>query len=224
MMPVQWLLVFCDPPPCPEGAGWRERLLYRGLSLLRPGFRHVFAVRPSEAFDGWVMVNPHSGSLDVVEVPRDAVFWWDGSPLLGEQWFDSLFVMAERGLVHLAVVVGVQRQEFQPRGLLTCVAVVKHLIGWNKSGTTFTPWQLYRAVSHEGVQAMGGVFGGGGGKPDTSAADKARADAEREKEELKKKNQAKLSAMRARQSGGRGSLLDFAGASGGTGASDQLGG
>lgn len=221
-MPVRWLLVFCDPPPCPDGAGWRERLACMALGWLRPGFRHVFALREAEAFDGWVLVNSHFGSLDVIEVPRDGVFWWEGAALSGGEWFDSLFTMEGMGIVRLALANGVQRSaEFLPRGPLTCVSVVKHLLGWNKSGTTLTPWQLYRAATSHGGRTMGGFFGGGS-KPDTSAADKARADAEREKEELKKKNQSKLAAMRARQGSGRGSLLDFQGAGGES--TDKLGG
>jgi hypothetical protein len=223
VIPTLWLLVFCDPPPCPEDVGWKERLLYRGLQLLRPGFRHVFAVREAEAFDGWVVVNPHSGSLDVVEVPADGVFWWDGTPVNGGQWFDSLFILEGKGLVHLATAVGVSRCEFLPRGPLTCVSVVKHLLGWNRSGTTLTPWQLFQSLTRR-AKAMGGMFGGGGGSPDTSAADEQRAQLAQEKEELRKKNQAKLANMRARTGGGRGSLLDFAGTAAGGQPADKLGG
>lgn len=220
MTPTRWLLVFCDPPPLPSGAGWKERLLYRGLQLLRPGFRHVFAVREADAFDGWVVVNPHSGSIDVVEVPRGAVFWWDGIAVEGGQWFEALFLAEDQGKAALAFFTGTPRQEFLARGLLTCVSVVKHCLGWNKHGTTLTPWQLYQALQPREVR-MGGMFGGGGGSPDTGAADEERARLASEREDTRKKNQAKLANMRARQGSGRNSLLDFVGSGGQS--SDQLG-
>lgn len=207
---TRWLLVFCDPPPWRGVDGWLERLACFVMARLRPGFRHVFAVRESEAFDGFVVVNPHFGNLDLMEVPRAAVFQWEGAELLGAEWFDSLFTMEEMGIVHLVVAEGHSRSKLLPRGMLTCISVVAHLIGWNKSSTLLTPWRLYRAINGQGDGSMGGFFGGGD-KPDTSAADKARADAEREKEELKLKNKAKLDSMRARQGSGRGSLLDWSG-------------
>lgn len=224
MTDALWLLVFCDAAPLPAGAGWKERLLYWGLDRLAPGFRHVFALREADAFDGWIMVNPHSGGLDVVEVPRDGVFWWEGMPVLGEQWFDALFLAAEHGVTHLVTCYGVRRMEFLPRGFLTCVSVVKHLLGENKYGTWLTPWQLYHGLLKRRRVAMGGVFGGGGGSPDTSAADAERERLRQEKDDLKRRNKAKADNMKARQGGGRGSLLDFVGAAGEQQPSDKMGG
>jgi hypothetical protein len=67
-MAETWTLIFSDPGPLAADAMRRDRVLYWGLRRLKPGFRHVFAMRPAERFAGWIVANWHSGRLDVIAV------------------------------------------------------------------------------------------------------------------------------------------------------------
>jgi hypothetical protein len=188
---VAWLVAFCDPEPLAVDAPWRDRLLHRFLcALLRPGFRHCYAMRPARG-GGWLLFNPHSARTDILDLPDGAY---------------AAYVLAEAAAGRGAAVAVAARcpRSWMPRGLFTCVASVAHLIGvpgrpWS------TPYSLYRHLKQEEL-AMGGVFSAP--KADTSAAEAAAAKAQAEADELKAKNEARLRALRAGSSGR--SLLTFA--------------
>ncbi len=185
-----WLVAFCDPEPPPRAARWRDRLLYRALcALLRPGFRHCYAMRRAYG-GGWVLFNPHSARTDILDLPDDAY---------------PARVLADAASGRGAVVVVAARRPvgWVPRGLFTCVASVAHLLGVPSRPWT-TPHTLYRHLKPEEL-AMGGVFSAP--KADTSAAETAAAKAQAEADALKAKNEARLRVLRA-GSGGR-SLLTF---------------
>lgn len=190
---TQWLAVFCDPEPLPLGACRRDRFLYWALNtFLRPGFRHVFLMRPAHGFDGWIVVNPNSACLDVLELD-------------GDDYVRFVRSMEEAGHATIVSVTARRPEQWVPRSLLSCVSVAKHVLGV-ECDLCATPWQLYNILL-KGHQAMGGFFSPPKA-PDTSAADAARAQAEAERDDAKKKNEAKTRNAKNR---GRGrSLLAFA--------------
>ena len=69
----KWLLVFCNPEflrdPDQPLIKKRDRFLLWLLGWLKPGFRHVFALRRSEALRGWMVINPSSEGLYAFELP-----------------------------------------------------------------------------------------------------------------------------------------------------------
>jgi hypothetical protein len=103
------------------------------LQLLRPGFRHCFAAL--QIGGGWVACDPLKDRIQLALVPRPPDF-------------DLAAFYASQG--H-RVLVG--RTAAQPPrapvlpSLLTCVAIVKRLLGI-RAPTIVTPWQLYRHLRH----------------------------------------------------------------------------
>lgn len=127
-----WIAVFCDPDPLPATASRKDRLLYWALTtFLRPGFRHVFLLRPAHGFAGWVVVNPNSACLDVLEV-------------VGDDYMDLIVAQVRAGRATTVTVQAVRPTTWRPRLLFSCVSTVKHVLGI--AGPATTPWQLYLSL------------------------------------------------------------------------------
>jgi hypothetical protein len=177
----QWLVVFCDPEDAGPGQPLALRLVGGLLrALLKPGFRHVYALRPLHTVEGqWLYVNHSLTCLDLFELPQE-------------------FANGIRGEV---VRVAARRPiSWVPRLVPTCVTTVAHLLGVPSRPWT-TPYALYRHLTQEDP-AMGAK------KPDTSAADAAARKAQEEAAAAKAANEAKLRNLKAGRSGR--SLLTFA--------------
>jgi hypothetical protein len=150
-MPELWTLVFCDPEPLSPGAARRDRVLYWGLSFLKPGFRHVFAIRrlgagagaglPAEASAkaGWLIANWHSGRLDLIEAAGPV----DVGPKRFADYGAFVAAMAAAGLATTVTLAAIEPRTWRVRGLATCVTAAKHLMGIAAPGAQ-TPWGLYR--------------------------------------------------------------------------------
>jgi hypothetical protein len=187
-----WFAVFCDPEPTPPAAPLRNRILSAALrALLKPGFRHCYAMRRMHAAPGWLVFNPHSACTDVLE-------------LLGESFAEH--VAAEAGAGRCAVVAVATRrpQAWAPRLGATCAIAVAHLLGV-PSRPWSTPFALYRQLKQE--EPMGSVFSPP--KADTTAADAAAKEAKAEADALAAKNDARLRALKAGSQGR--SLLAYSG-------------
>ena len=139
-----WTLVFSDPEPLAADATRRDRVLYGFLRRLRPGFRHVYAMRPAGRFKGWIVANWHSGRLDLIEVPADEPV--DIGPHRFESYGAYIWHACEQGLAHAVPVEARDGRTWHPRGGATCVTAMKHLLGIPAPGV-FTPWQLYRHLN-----------------------------------------------------------------------------
>ncbi len=178
-----WFIVFCDPMQNVTGPGlaYRRNRFLKSLLVrcLRPGFRHCFAVRPAHHFDGWIIMNPHSACMDVLELS-----WEAGLNFLTEQ--------IRKGDARIVCVRTRRPRAWVPRWVMTCVTSVAHLIG-TPSKPWMTPYDLYCQLQQEDSD-MGGIFSAP--KPDTSAADAQAAEAKKEADDMKKKNQARINAMR----------------------------
>lgn len=141
-MPETWTLVFCDPEPLAPGAARRDRLLYWGLGFLKPGFRHVFAIRRLGTRSGWLIVNWHSGRLDLIE----AIGPVDVGPRRFADYGAFVAAMAQAGLATTVTMAAHEPRTWRPRGLATCVTAVKHLLGVTAPAAQ-TPWGLYRHLA-----------------------------------------------------------------------------
>lgn len=143
-----WTVVFCDHEPLPpHGAPRSARLLSWCLErCLRPGFRHVFALRPAVNFTGYLLFNPSSSGLNLLELPVTGLLPLPdaGGLFSPEQWLANLQIAAERGQIHLVRAQAARSLRWRPRGPLTCVAAVKHLLGHH--GPELTPHQLYQTL------------------------------------------------------------------------------
>lgn len=104
----------------------RTRLVLRPL---RPGFRHCFAAL--RLGGEWVACDPLKDRIQLARIPRPADF-------------DLAAFYARQG--HRVLVGRTARQpscgHYIP-SLLTCVAIVKRLLGI-RAPAVITPWQLYR--------------------------------------------------------------------------------
>ena len=128
-----WLVVFCDPPPAKKTDPFTVRVLSAFMrSLFRRGYRHVFAMHPTVAGGTWIVIDPASTGLVVMEVDQS--------------FFDALRLDVSMG--NAAVVRAYVRTGggVVPRGLFTCVGVVKHLLGI-RAAHILTPAQLYKYLS-----------------------------------------------------------------------------
>lgn len=199
-----WYAVFCDPEPLPPQAPLRNRVLSRLLrAALRPGFRHVYAMRGLNCGRGWLLFNPHSACIDVLE-------------FAGDTFAAGVFAEAEAGRCRVVAVAARRPAAWVPRLAPTCVTAVAHLLGVPSRPWT-TPHRLYRQLQQQ-EDTMGAVFSPP--KPDTKAADQAARQAREEAEALEAKNQARLRTLKAGQSGR--SLLAYA-ETGETGVKTTLG-
>lgn len=116
--PGEVLVVFADETRLP----W--------LRLLRPGFRHCFAVVPDG--DRWIAVEALSSGFVVALLPVPA-------------GFDVADWYRRRGFVVVAAPRRPPGRSAWP-GPFTCVALVKRLLGLRAPGV-LTPWQLFRRLS-----------------------------------------------------------------------------
>lgn len=188
-----WYAVFCDPEPLPPGAPLRNRVLARLLRAgLAPGFRHVYAMRRLHLAEGWLVFNPHSACVDIVEFAGDA-------------FAARVFAEAEAGRCRVVAVAARRPGAWVPRLAATCVSAVAHLLGAPSRPWT-TPRALYRQLKRQ-ESPMGSVFSPP--KVDTKAADEAARKARADADALEAKNQARLRALKAGQSGR--SLLAYSG-------------
>ncbi|WP_247883246.1 hypothetical protein [Azospirillum brasilense] len=128
----------CQLGPCrTRGDSPRAWVVFRGeaelwwLRLLKPGFRHCFAL----LHDGrrWVIVDPLSPFTDVSVLDLPASFDLPG-------WYRGLGMAVTPALVRR----GLTRPA--PWGPFTCVEAVKRLLGLHAPGV-LTPWQLYRRLT-----------------------------------------------------------------------------
>lgn len=102
----------------------------RLLRLLKPGFRHCFALIRGD--DRWLAVDPMLHKMDVTQTgtPRD---------------FDLPGYLRARGYrVVRAPVLAPPSRPAMPSPF-TCVETMKRLIGLH-DWRVFTPWQLYRRI------------------------------------------------------------------------------
>lgn len=99
------------------------------LKILKPGFRHVLAV--IEDGSSWLLCDPKKDRIDLRRLDPPA-------------GFDLAGFYAERGHIVLAgeVLEDLPRQAFAAAPL-TCVAVVKRLLGV-RAAHVLTPYQLFR--------------------------------------------------------------------------------
>ena len=115
----------------------RAWVVFRGdaeqwwLRLLRPGFRHCFAILN----DGrhWVIVDPLSPFTDVAVLDQPAAFDLPG-------WFRG------QGMAVSAAPVRRGLTRPAPWAPFTCVEAVKRVLGLHAPGV-LTPWQLYRRLT-----------------------------------------------------------------------------
>ncbi|KAA5605692.1 hypothetical protein F1188_10105 [Roseospira marina] len=103
------------------------------LRLLRPGFRHVFIAvrRPGH----WVIVDPLAHRMRVDLVPTA-----DAADLAA--WYRA------QGLTVVATETRAPPRKEAPWAPLTCVEVVKRLLGLH-ARWVWTPYALYRALGGE---------------------------------------------------------------------------
>lgn len=127
--PECWLVAFTDHRPGAGAPSWRNRLLEVLLSCLRPGFRHCLALRRVPT--GWLVVDPLSDGLRCDLSP-------EGSAL-------GLIAAGATVVEVTSAHLPPDRAQWRPAGLLTCVTVVKSLLGLTCRAVT--PYQLYRHLT-----------------------------------------------------------------------------
>jgi hypothetical protein len=120
-------------------------VLYWLLSFLKPGFRHVFAMRPTGPGDGWLIANWHSGRLDLIEAAGPV----DVGPRRFADYGAFVAAMAAAGLATTLAVTTGEGRTWRVRGPATCVTAAKHLIGI-AAPLAVTPWGLYRHLTAGG--------------------------------------------------------------------------
>lgn len=120
-------------PPTPAFVVFSGQTDIRWLHVLRPGFRHCFAVVKTGG--AWVVVDPLSHYTALRVVPELA--GWDPA-----RWFRA------RGFTVVATRAAEPIRRHAPWRPYTCVEAVKRVLGL-RLPMVFTPWQLYRALIDE---------------------------------------------------------------------------
>jgi hypothetical protein len=101
------------------------------LPLLRPGFRHCWAVLHLP--EGWLVLEALAGGMQVRLCPHSAVADLPG-------WY------AGQGHVLAPARLAEPQGRPAPWGPFTCVELIKRLVGV-RNRRVFTPWQLFRHLS-----------------------------------------------------------------------------
>jgi hypothetical protein len=126
------MVVFCDPPPELQRVWWLRLV----LRFLKPGFKHCQVFVPGDGARA-IVINGAANQL----------FVYQSHPgLLMES------ILAQ-GLTYLAVPLRVNDKP-SLCGLLTCVSVVKQVLG--VGGWAITPWQLYKHLHRQNVKQQKG--------------------------------------------------------------------
>ncbi len=91
-------------------------------------------MRRAHGFDGWLLVNPHAGTIDILE-------------LQGDTYANTVIENGRKGLCHVLAVQSQRPLTWQPRGVFSCVSVIAHMVG--ATGFFLTPWQLYQKLKSD---------------------------------------------------------------------------
>ncbi len=132
---MMWTVAFRDLLPADDEFDRRsERFLFWLIRLTcRSGFRHCFAYKGIPALpEVYLLVDPRSNGMRA-----------------------GLATVAElhdgyEGVYHTAYGVPDYPRGWRPPGLLTCVSVIKHLLGV-RAWWIITPHQLYRHLAKQGA-------------------------------------------------------------------------
>lgn len=103
--------------------------------FLKPGYRHVYAMKKTEHGNFWQIINPKASHLSV------------------HQELVSVYPTPEDYAEPGDVIVPVSKRIYwsdnkRPLGIYTCVEVIKSLLCIKKPWV-FTPYQLYRSLKNE---------------------------------------------------------------------------
>lgn len=198
--PLPHLVIFCDPAPIPAGErlSLSRRLVWWGLHLLRPGFRHCAVLVPF-AVDGsgcWLHIDPLSIGINTALCRADAPDW--------------IMQQVQAGTAHAVWAHRSRAQLVMGGWPLTCVSVVKAVLGIRCAA--ITPHQLYRYLKRQEDNIMGGFFSSPSAppEPDNSALEQQLADQKEERAKLERENAGRKRLQRSRSSGG--ATLRFTGA------------
>ncbi|MBC7906911.1 MAG: hypothetical protein H7Y60_09220, partial [Rhodospirillaceae bacterium] len=178
--PLPHLVVFCDPSDAPPGLSWFGRLAdWAQRALLRPGFRHCFVLVPmwAPAFQGWVQVDPLFIGMNI--------------NLSAPNTLECIEAQADAGQLHFAWAHPVRKLRVLGFAPLTCVSVVKAVLGCKCRA--LTPYGLYRHLKREEI-IMGGFFGSGKKEapaPDNSAMEEQLRVQREDRERLERENLAR---------------------------------
>jgi hypothetical protein len=126
---VQWFVVFQNMEKPEYGAPKKEKLIYWFIKKLRPGFQHVCAFREAAEFQGWLKIDSYSCGIAIEEI-TDPFF------------LEELEGRVNLGLASVVPVFSSTSDVFMPRAFLTCVSVVKHLLG--VKSWAVTPFGLFK--------------------------------------------------------------------------------
>lgn len=154
-----WTAVFTDLEPLAADASRKMRFCYWLMRrFTRPGYRHVFLMRPIATAPApaghlgccaWLVVNTSAFRSDIVLTHEDS----GGMTLLGaigcRDYGQFVAAMVASGRAHTAVVRERKPTDFVPRPLFSCVEVAKHVLGLETGWRVWTPWQLYRWLKEQ---------------------------------------------------------------------------
>ena len=122
-------------PPTTHDTGARVVVVFDGraglpwLKVLRPGFRHCFALIESDA--GWIVYNPLSNRTEI--------------GLVGPRKVEDLRRHFDRHKMACVVVrlPAAYSSSARPLAIFTCVEAIKRLLGIRRA-SVITPWNLFK--------------------------------------------------------------------------------
>lgn len=103
------------------------------LKLLKPGFRHCFAIARDDKH--WIVIDPLSPHLELAVLPLPSSF---NLP----QW------LGQQNLKIIKAPITRSHKKAAPNNLFSCVEVIKRFLGIH-ARSILTPWQLYNFLQKE---------------------------------------------------------------------------
>lgn len=135
LSPVDAVVIF-QPGHAWPGAPWWWRIIKRWF---KPGYGHVLVLYYDPDGDAWLVLNPVYGGIQARAIAGSRTL--TGHVLKDYPGTTWRMVRRDRAICPPLV-----------RGPLTCVSVVKAVLGMG--GRAWTPWQLCRAIDrHAAAQA-----------------------------------------------------------------------
>jgi len=146
-MTDKWLVIFCDPDPLTGVATRFDRFVYWLLiRFLKPGFRHCYAMRRANNFEGWLILNVTSDRAHVLEVADTQIIHMGGRTF--DNYTDFVDWSERNGVATIVTLPEQPGGHCKVRSHFNCVTSVKHLLGI-AAPSVLTPHGLFKHLGKE---------------------------------------------------------------------------
>ena len=120
-------------------------------AFCRPGWGHCWLMLPAHYPEPGLLSDRYTIKIEPQAWGIDWAMWWEDPEEIARQW-----AVNGETVVRISVAVPPADNWFRPRGIITCVSVVKAMLGIH-NWRLLTPWHLFLYLVREGGEIIQGV-------------------------------------------------------------------